>query len=38
MPSRDSFAYTFEALTDVIAGFTDAAGFDRYALYISTTV
>jgi pimeloyl-ACP methyl ester carboxylesterase len=34
MPSRDSFTYTFEALTDVIEGFTDAVGFDRYALYV----
>jgi pimeloyl-ACP methyl ester carboxylesterase len=34
LPSRDSFAYTFEALTDVLEGFTDAVGFDRYALYV----
>jgi pimeloyl-ACP methyl ester carboxylesterase len=34
MPSRDSFSYTFEALTDAIEGFTDAVGFDRYALYV----
>jgi len=34
MPSRDSFRYTFEALTDVLEGFTDAVGFDRYALYV----
>jgi pimeloyl-ACP methyl ester carboxylesterase len=34
MPDRDSFAYTFEALTDAIEGFTDAVGFDRYALYV----
>jgi pimeloyl-ACP methyl ester carboxylesterase len=34
MPSRDAFSYTFEALTDVLEGFTDAVGFDRYALYI----
>jgi pimeloyl-ACP methyl ester carboxylesterase len=34
MPSRESFAYTFEALTDVLEGFTDAIGFDRYALYV----
>jgi pimeloyl-ACP methyl ester carboxylesterase len=33
MPARDSFTYTFEALTDVIEAFTDATGFDRYALY-----
>jgi pimeloyl-ACP methyl ester carboxylesterase len=34
MPSRDSFTYTFDALTDVIERFTDAIGFDRYALYV----
>jgi pimeloyl-ACP methyl ester carboxylesterase len=34
MPSRDSFKYTFEALTDAIEGLTDAVGFDRYALYV----
>jgi pimeloyl-ACP methyl ester carboxylesterase len=34
MPSRDSFSYTFAALTDVLEGFTDAVGFDRYALYV----
>jgi len=33
MPARDSFTYTFEAITDVIDGFTDVVGFDRYALY-----
>jgi pimeloyl-ACP methyl ester carboxylesterase len=34
MPSRDSFTYTFEALTDVLQGFTDAVGLERYALYV----
>lgn len=34
MPSRDRFTYTFEALTDTIERFTDAVGFDRYALYV----
>ena len=34
MPSRDGFTYTFEALTDVLEGFTDAVGFDRYVLYV----
>jgi len=34
MPGRDSFTYTFEALTDVLEDFTDAIGFDRYALYV----
>jgi pimeloyl-ACP methyl ester carboxylesterase len=33
MPARDSFSYTFDALTDVIEGFTGKMGFDRYALY-----
>jgi len=33
MPARDSFAYTFQSLTDAIEGFTDSMGFDRYALY-----
>ena len=34
MPSRDSFTYTFDALTDVLEGFTDAVRLDRYALYV----
>src|ERR1044072_6818214 len=34
MPDRDSFTYTFEALTDIIEGFTDAVGFHRHALYV----
>ena len=34
MPNRDSFIYSFEALTDVIEGFTDEVGLDRYALYV----
>jgi pimeloyl-ACP methyl ester carboxylesterase len=34
MPSRDSYTYTFQALTDVLEGFTDAVGLDRYALYV----
>jgi pimeloyl-ACP methyl ester carboxylesterase len=34
MPSRDRFTYTFDALTDVLEGFTDAVGLDRYALYV----
>jgi pimeloyl-ACP methyl ester carboxylesterase len=34
MPARDSFSYSFEGLTDVLEGFTDAVGFDRYALYV----
>jgi pimeloyl-ACP methyl ester carboxylesterase len=34
MPSRDRFTYTFDALADVIEGFTDAVGLDRYAVYV----
>jgi pimeloyl-ACP methyl ester carboxylesterase len=34
MPDRGTFPYTFEAVTDVIEGFTDVVGFDRYALYV----
>jgi len=34
MPARDRFAYTFEALTDVLEGLADTVGFDRYALYL----
>jgi pimeloyl-ACP methyl ester carboxylesterase len=34
MPGRDTFTYTFEALTDVLEGFTGAVGFNRYALYV----
>src|SRR6516165_2780813 len=34
MPSRDSFTYTFDSLTDVLDGFTGAVGFDRFALYV----
>jgi pimeloyl-ACP methyl ester carboxylesterase len=34
MPDRGSFTYTFAALTDVLEGFTDAIGLDRYALYV----
>jgi pimeloyl-ACP methyl ester carboxylesterase len=34
MPSRDNFSYTFESLTDIVEGFTNAVGFDRYAVYI----
>ena len=34
MPNHDTFTYTFETLTNVIEGFTEAVGFDRYALYV----
>ena len=33
-PARDRFTYSFATLAKVIGGFTDAVGFDRYALYI----
>jgi pimeloyl-ACP methyl ester carboxylesterase len=33
-PSRDDFDYTFEALTDIVQGFTDAVDLDRYAVYV----
>ncbi|GAB5101155.1 alpha/beta fold hydrolase [Caballeronia sp. HLA56] len=34
MPSRDSFAYTFENIAGVIDRFTEVIGFDRYAVYV----
>jgi pimeloyl-ACP methyl ester carboxylesterase len=33
-PGRGGFDYTFERLAQVIAGFTDAIGLERYALYV----
>lgn len=33
-PPRGAFDYTFDRLTDVIEGFTEALLLDRYALYI----
>lgn len=33
-PPRGQFAYSFDALADVIGGFVDARGLRRYALYI----
>jgi pimeloyl-ACP methyl ester carboxylesterase len=33
-PPRGSFTYSFDALADVIGGFVDAIGLDRFALYI----
>lgn len=33
-PSNVDFEYTFDRLTDVIEGFTDRLGLDRYALYL----
>lgn len=34
MPPRDTFAYTFDALADVIEKFTDEIGLTSYALYV----
>src|SRR5579862_6782015 len=34
MPSRETFAYTFDNLAGVIDRFTETIGFDRYALYV----
>lgn len=34
MPSRSSFAYTFDNLANVIDRFTETIGFDRFALYV----
>jgi pimeloyl-ACP methyl ester carboxylesterase len=33
-PSREAFAYSFDALADVIGKLVDALGLDRYALYM----
>jgi pimeloyl-ACP methyl ester carboxylesterase len=33
-PPRGRFVYSFDALADVIAGFVDALGLRRYALYV----
>jgi pimeloyl-ACP methyl ester carboxylesterase len=34
MPSRETFAYTFDNLANVIDRFTEVIGFDRYAVYV----
>jgi pimeloyl-ACP methyl ester carboxylesterase len=34
MPSRDSFAYTFDNLAGVIDAFTEKVGLAKYALYV----
>jgi pimeloyl-ACP methyl ester carboxylesterase len=34
VPDRAQFRYTFDHLAQVIEGFTDALGLDRYALYV----
>jgi pimeloyl-ACP methyl ester carboxylesterase len=33
-PTIDKFDYTFDHLADIVAGFTDAVGLHRYALYM----
>ena len=33
-PDRTRFTYSFDRLADVIEGFTEAIGLDRYALYV----
>lgn len=34
MPARDSFAYTFDHLADVIDRFTEVIGLKRFAIYV----
>jgi pimeloyl-ACP methyl ester carboxylesterase len=34
MPAREQFAYTFDAIANVIERFTEVVGFDRYAVYV----
>ncbi|MEI5996515.1 alpha/beta hydrolase [Paraburkholderia bengalensis] len=34
LPARDTFAYTFDNLANVIDRFTEAIGVDRYAVYV----
>lgn len=34
MPSRDTFAYTFDNLAKVVEGFTEAVGLTKYAVYV----
>jgi pimeloyl-ACP methyl ester carboxylesterase len=34
MPARDSFAYTFDHIAEVIGRFTEVVGFDRFAMYV----
>ncbi|RUL78897.1 alpha/beta fold hydrolase [Dyella choica] len=34
MPPRDAFKYTFDHLAEIIDGFTEAIGFDRYIVYV----
>jgi pimeloyl-ACP methyl ester carboxylesterase len=34
MPSRDTFAYTFDNIAKVVDCFTEVIGFDRFAVYV----
>ena len=34
MPARDTFAYTFDNLADVVEKFTETVGLTKYALYV----
>ena len=34
MPGRDSFAYTFDHIAEVIGRFTELVGFDRFTMYV----
>ena len=34
MPPREKFSYTFDNIAGVIEGFTEAIGFDRFAVYV----
>jgi pimeloyl-ACP methyl ester carboxylesterase len=34
MPARSVFAYTFDNIANVIEGFTEQIGFDRFAMYV----
>src|SRR5260370_7558430 len=34
MPGRDTFAYTFENIANVIERFTEQISFDRFAMYV----
>src|SRR5215813_15303617 len=34
MPSREKFSYTFDNIARVIERFTEAIGFDRFAVYV----
>ena len=34
MPARETFAYTFDHIAEVIGRFTEQVGFDRFAMYV----